>query len=357
MSFSVVSVIGARPQFVKSAILSHALRVAGIQEYVVHSGQHYDHDMSGRFLKDLGIEVHHNLEVGSGNHAAQTANIMLGFQAYLNGLPAYPNSIIVYGDTNSTLAASLVASKIGIRIVHVEAGLRSYNREMPEEINRVLTDHLSDMLFCSSEEGRTNLAAEGITERVHVVGDVMYDAFHHYAPQASDTALERILGARADEPFVFMTIHRPSNTDNPAFLPKLCEVARRIDSNIVWPVHPRFRAAVDAAEIPDNVITTSPVGYFEVLALLKHCDHVLTDSGGLQKEAYWAKKRCITLRDETEWVETLNGGWNVLAGLDSNLAALLVREPSTEWNPLYGDGHACSAIAERIAARIEAGDD
>lgn len=353
MSISVVSVIGARPQFVKSAILSHALRAAGIQEYVVHSGQHYDHDMSGRFLQDLGIEVHHNLDVGSGNHAAQTANIMLGFQAYLDALPAYPDAIIVFGDTNSTLAASLVASKIGIRIVHVEAGLRSYNRQMPEEINRVLTDHLSDMLFCSSEEGRTNLAAEGVTERVHVVGDVMCDAFHHYAPQAADSALERLLGARADEPFVFMTIHRPSNTDNPAFLPKLCKVAGSINSNIVWPVHPRFRVAVEAAEIPANVITTAPVGYFEVLALLKRCDHVLTDSGGLQKEAYWARKRCITLRDETEWVETLHGDWNVLVGLDSDLAAQLARAPSTDWTPLYGDGHACDAIAEKILARLE----
>lgn len=347
-SLHVVSVIGARPQFVKAAIVSRALHAAGIAERIVHSGQHYDHAMSGRFLADLDIEVDANLEVGSGSHAQQTAQIMARFEAYLVGLATPVHSVVVYGDTNSTVAAALVAAKLHIPLVHVEAGLRSHNRRMPEEVNRVVTDHLSQLLFCSSEEGRANLEREGITRGVHLTGDVMFDAFRHFSNRITPGATAaRILGSERAR-FVLMTLHRPSNTDDPTFLPKLWAVLERIDIPVIWPVHPRFRAAVGAADLPAHVHQIEPVGYFEVLDLLNGCSHVITDSGGLQKEAYWARRLCITLREETEWVETLQGRWNVLASLNDDIPELMARTPEADWVPLYGNGTASTEIASVI---------
>lgn len=344
-SLHVVSVVGARPQFVKAAVVSRALRDVGITERVVHSGQHYDHDMSGRFLEDLGIVLDANLEVGSGSHAQQTAQIMTGFETYLQRLDAPVNAVIVYGDTNSTVAAALVAAKLHIPMGHVEAGLRSYNRKMPEEVNRVVTDHLSQIRFCSSDEGRANLAKEGITEGVFITGDVMFDAYRHFSTQMQRGAMAtRVLGA-PENGFILMTLHRPSNTDNPAFLPGLKTLLEQIETPVIWPVHPRFRAAVDAAQLPAHVHRIDPVGYFEMLDLLDGCGHVITDSGGLQKEAYWAQRPCITLRDETEWVETLQGRWNVLASLEDDIPALLLRSPETAWVPQYGTGTAAVEIA------------
>lgn len=341
---NVVSVIGARPQFVKAAIVSKALRNVGIEERVVHSGQHYDYAMSGRFLEDLAITIDANLKVGSGSHANQTAQIMTGFEDYLLALRSPADAVIVYGDTNSTSAAALVAAKLHIPLVHVEAGLRSYNRKMPEEVNRVVTDHLSEVLFCSSEEGRSNLRKEGITQGVFVTGDVMFDAFQHFSAQVTlGATVKRILGA-AQGKFILMTMHRPSNTDDPDFLPKLKKVLKGVGMPVIWPVHPRFRAAVDAAKFPKYVHCIDPVGYFEMMDLLNGCNHVLTDSGGLQKEAYWARRPCTTLREETEWVETLSGRWNVLANLEDDLPDLLRRQPETPWEPLYGDGTASSEI-------------
>ncbi|WPY96239.1 UDP-N-acetylglucosamine 2-epimerase (non-hydrolyzing) (plasmid) [Limimaricola variabilis] len=333
--------------------MSRALREAGIAERVVHSGQHYDHAMSGRFLEELGIAIDANLEAGSGSHAQQTAQIMSRFETYLAGLVTPTDAILVYGDTNSTVAAALVAAKLHVPLVHVEAGLRSYNRRMPEEVNRVVTDHLSQLLFCSSEQGQTNLAREGLTEGVHVTGDVMFDAFRHFSSRITPGATAaRILG-EARTGFVLMTLHRPSNTDDPTFLPRLRTVLGRIDMPVIWPVHPRFRAAVEAADLPAHVHRIEPVGYFEMLDLLDGCGHVITDSGGLQKEAYWARRACITLRDETEWVETLEGCWNVLANLDDNVPALLARTPKTEWTPQYGDGQACARIARLLRDGVE----
>ncbi len=341
----VVSVIGARPQFVKAAIVSRALHKARVVERIVHSGQHYDHAMSGRFLEDLGIIIDANLEVGSGSHAQQTAKIMSRFENYLAALETPADAVLVYGDTNSTLAAALVAAKLHIPLVHVEAGLRSYNRSMPEELNRVVTDRLSELLFCSSEEGKTNLVREGITEGVYVTGDVMFDAFRHFSSRITPgVTAARVLG-EMQTGFILMTLHRPSNTDDPSFLPRLRAVLKQINVPVIWPVHPRFQAAVEAADLPNHVHLIEPVGYFEMLDLLDGCGHVITDSGGLQKEAYWAHRPCITLREETEWVETLHGQWNVLANLNDELPALLARTPETNWTPLYGDGQACTRIA------------
>lgn len=350
-TYSLVSVVGARPQFVKAAIVSQAMRAAGFSERIVHSGQHYDHAMSGRFLEDLNIVVDVNLGVGSNSHARQTAEIMTGLENYLLSLEQLPDAVVVYGDTNSTVAAALVTAKLQLPLVHVEAGLRSFNRVMPEEINRVVTDHLSQILFCSSEVGRENLLKEGITDGVFVTGDVMFDAYRYFSNRIIPGSTAARLGIPSGN-FILMTLHRPSNTDNPAFLPKLKALLKRIDGQVVWPVHPRFRVAVEAANLPTNVHCIDPVGYFEMLDLLNTCQHVLTDSGGLQKEAYWARRPCITLRDETEWVETLNGHWNVLACLDDDIPELLRRRPVTKWLPLYGDGSASIGMAHLLMMHL-----
>ena len=338
-----ISVVGARPQFVKAAVVSGALARAGLREQVVHSGQHYDDAMSGQFIRDLGLRIDVNLNVGSGSHAVQTARIMDRLDAYLDGLHEQPNWMVVFGDTNSTVAAALVAAKRQIPVAHVEAGLRSFNRAMPEELNRLVTDHLSSVLFCSSAEGVKNLANEGVTTGVHIVGDVMFDAFKHYSA---------VIGRGEARPlwlpsgqFILLTLHRPANTDDPALISWLQSTLSRLDKEVLWPVHPRFRTVVEQADLPPNVHVTDPLGYLEILTALQFCSHVITDSGGLQKEAYWAKRPCTTLRSETEWTETLDGGWNVLASTCSDLVDLVGRTVGTDWKPLYGNADAGDQIA------------
>jgi len=341
---SIVSVIGARPQFIKAAVVSRAIHKAGLVEAVVHTGQHYDDAMSGQFLTQLGIDVAANLEVGSGSHAAQTASIMTGFQDFLDARPRLPDAVVVYGDTNSTLAVGLVVSKIGVPLVHIEAGLRSYNRAMPEEVNRVVVDHLSSLLFCSSGVGVENLAREGVTENVHDVGDVMLDAFQIFLEQARNAAPGATAAPRG--PFVLATIHRPSNTDDDARLRRIVDSLGGLGVPVIWPVHPRNRARLKTLAIPTTVRCIDPVGYFEILQLLEGCVAVITDSGGLQKEAHWARRPCITLRNETEWVETLEGGWNVLADVAADdLGALFARSQTEPWRLIYGDGKASARIA------------
>jgi UDP-GlcNAc3NAcA epimerase len=341
----VVSVIGARPQFIKAAVVSRAFDEAGLTEAVVHTGQHYDDAMSGQFLSQLGIEVAANLEVGSGSHAYQTASIMKGFQDFLDSRPALPDAVVVYGDTNSTIAVGLVVSKIGVPLVHIEAGLRSYNRAMPEEVNRVVVDHLSDLLFCSSEVGVENLAREGVTNNVHDVGDVMLDAFQFFLEQARRAPA----GASHTSPFALATIHRPSNTDSDERLQLILDSLGRLGMPVIWPVHPRNRARLATLKVSANVQCIEPVGYFEMLQLLEGCTGVITDSGGLQKEAHWARRPCITLRGETEWVETLEGGWNVLADVATDdLAALFARGQTEPWRLIYGDGKASARIADGL---------
>ncbi|MFL5734111.1 MAG: non-hydrolyzing UDP-N-acetylglucosamine 2-epimerase [Chloroflexia bacterium] len=349
----ILSVVGARPQFIKAAPVGRALEEAGIAEVLLHTGQHYDPGMSDVFFSELNIrEPDYNLGAGSGSHAVQTAAMLTGIEDVL--LKERPDYILIYGDTNSTLAGALAAAKLGVPVAHVEAGLRSYNRAMPEEINRVVADSLSSLLFCPTGVAAANLAREGITEGVHVVGDVMYDATLYAAERARDSAhgiLERHHLTRRG--YLLATVHRASNTDNPANLASILEALSASAEPVVFPVHPRTRKAMEAAGINAgaNVLAIEPVSYLEMLTLEEHARKILTDSGGVQKEALWFRVPCITLRDETEWVETVECGWNTLVGTDRQriLAAIAAPNPPGPPPQIYGDGRA----AERIAGILK----
>jgi len=346
----IFTVIGARPQFIKAAPVSKALQEAGHQEFLVHTGQHYDHKMSQVFFDEMGIpKPNANLEVGSGNHGWQTGQMLIGIEDLL--LEEKPDWVLVYGDTNSTLAGALAAAKLQIPIAHVEAGLRSFNREMPEEHNRVLTDHVSDLLFCPTQTAVDNLARENITRGVHNVGDVMYDAVLQFSEisEARSTILES-LGISPKDYFL-ATVHRPANTDNPENLMAIFEAFRELDETIVFPVHPRTRSKIttliDDLEIfAPKLKLIDPVGYLDMLSLEKNARTILTDSGGIQKEAYWLNIPCITLREETEWVETVKSGWNQVVGIDREriLDALKQSLPLSPPSALFGDGQSAQAI-------------
>ena len=347
----VLTVLGARPQFIKAAAVSRELRREHA-EIVVHTGQHYDYEMSGIFFDGLGLrEPDVNLGVGSGSHGAQTAAMLSGLEGVL--LAQNPECVLVYGDTNSTLAAALAASKLSIPICHVEAGLRSFNRRMPEEINRLVTDHLSALLLCPSDTAIANLKAEGIHRNVHLVGDVMLDVL--------DWARERIDGRRPEilrrlelEPrgYLLATIHRSENTDDPVRLEEILRALNALTEPIVLPLHPRTRNVIAASgfRLEQHVTVIEPVGYLDMVALTSFARLVLTDSGGLQKEAYWLKVPCVTLRDETEWVETVETGWNMLVGSDSAKIVDSVRRcaPPDSHPPLYGDGLAARKCVDLL---------
>ena len=350
----ILTIIGARPQFVKAAPVSKALQRAGHEEFLVHTGQHYDPKMSQIFFDEMGIPTPNiNLEVGSGSHGWQTAQMLMGIENLL--IEENPDWILVYGDTNSTLAGSLAAVKLHIPIAHVEAGLRSFNRRMPEEHNRVLTDHASDLLFCPTQTAARHLANEGITKGVHIVGDVMYDAVLGFIGLAEqNSTLLKNIGVAPNDYFL-ATVHRPANTDNPANLMAIFEAFRELDETIIFPVHPRTRGKI--ANLIDNIKgfapklkLIEPVGYLDMLSLAKNAKTILTDSGGLQKEAYWLDTPCVTLREETEWVETVDAGWNTLVGADKkkilsavNDWAIPNKSPS-----IYGDGHAAEKISQTL---------
>ncbi len=343
----VLSIVGARPQFVKAAILSEKLRQNG-KEILVHTGQHYDDNMSQVFFNELGIpEPDIYLGIGSGNHAEQTGRMLIEIEKVL--LREKPDWCVVYGDTNSTLAGALAAAKVHIRVAHVEAGLRSFNRNMPEEINRVVCDHISDALFCPTENAASHLKNEGITKGVHVVGDVMADVLQRSLSlsNASSHILDQL--KLRPKSYILTTIHRASNTDNVANLQVLFRTLGKLGKMVVFPMHPRTRGAVLdlKLQIPDNVCVIDPAGYFDMLQLEANADIIMTDSGGMQKEAYWLGVRCITLRDETEWTETVDAGWNRLVGVDPKLILSAVNEwfPSGERPDVYGDGHAAKKIA------------
>jgi UDP-N-acetylglucosamine 2-epimerase len=304
--------------------------------------------MSSLFFEELAIpEPDVNLEVGSASHGAQTGQMLIGIEREL--LARRPDWLLVYGDTNSTLAGALAAAKLRVPLAHVEAGLRSFNRRMPEEVNRVLTDHVSDRLLCPTAGAVRNLAAEGIVRGVDEVGDVMADA--------ARLALERLEGRRPplDLPpggYYLATVHRAENTDDPARLAAILEGLGRLPLPVVWPLHPRTGKVLDRAAVPGNVRMTEPFGYLDSLAAQRSAAAVVTDSGGVQKEAYILGVPCVTLRDETEWVETIEAGWNRLAGADaSKIVQMAQASPSADRPPLYGDGHA----AERIVALLEEG--
>src|SRR4030065_810426 len=323
----IVSVVGARPQFIKSAPVSKAIAEAGFDEYKIHTGQHYDYEMSQVFFEDLGLpEPSINLGIGSGTHARQTGHMLVGIETEL--VNQKPDIVLVYGDTNSTLAGALAAVKLNIKLAHIEAGLRSYNRRMPEEHNRVLTDHCSDLLFCPTQTAVENLTREGITEGVHLVGDTMYDAVLQFGEIASQRS--KILSKLNLVPkgYLLSTVHRAYNTDDPVKLSSILSAFLQVEDVIIFPIHPRTLHAVNSAHlsIPDNVHVIDPVGYLDMLVLEKNARIILTDSGGIQKEAYFFQFPCLTLRSETEWVETLESGWNLLVGKDPNFIADIIRE-------------------------------
>lgn len=352
---TILTIVGARPQFIKAAPVSRVLRRAA-REILVHTGQHYDYGMSAVFFEELAIpEPDYNLGIGSGSHGQQTGQMLIAIEAVL--LTEKPDWVLVYGDTNSTLAGALAAVKLHIPLAHVEAGLRSFNRAMPEEHNRVLTDHAADLLFCPTPHAVELLAREGLTQGVYLTGDVMFDAFCYnaaLADQRSTILAELELQPQA---YYLATLHRPANTDDPARLQSLLDVLTTLDLPVVFPVHPRTRQHIERhGLLPQSKIQNlkliEPVGYLEMLALEKSAARILTDSGGVQKEAYMAGVPCITLREETEWVETVEAGWNILVGADPERIRAAVRDfaPPADRPALYGDGHAAERIVNILMA-------
>ncbi len=344
-----LTVVGARPQFVKAAMLSRELRQRHT-EVLVHSGQHYDDLMSDVFFRDLHLPAPDvNLGVGSASHAVQTARMLEGLEPVMQ--EQWPDVVIVFGDTNSTLAGALSAAKLGLPVAHVEAGMRSYERALPEEVNRVVTDHLSTYLFCPTRSAVDALAKEGISERVYCAGDLMYDALIATLPLAQRREGEE-LAKRGLAPggYYLATIHRQANTDNPGVLRRLFQALSFLDLPVVLPLHPRtLEAARDAAVRPgENLIVTEPVGYLEMVALERNARAIITDSGGVQREAYFLEVPCVTLREESEWLETVRSGWNVLAGSDPARIAAAAKRPRPEQPPerVFGDGHAAAKIVE-----------
>ncbi len=346
----ICTIVGARPQFVKAAVVSRALAEAGIEEILVHTGQHYDPTLSRVFFDELGIpEPAVNLEVGSGTHAVQTGAIMERFEQYLMDEPAV-EAVVVYGDTNSTLAGALVAAKLHLPLAHVEAGLRSFNRMMPEEVNRIVADRLAQWLFCPTSTAVDNVHREGLTEGVHLIGDVMLDATRFFADQAATRCPLDALTKHASQGYYLATVHRAENTDDPARLAGIFDGLGRLDGPVLLPLHPRTRTRLVGIALSPNVELMEPVSYLAMLTLTRHARRVLTDSGGLQKEAFWLGVPCITLRDETEWVETLENGWNQRVGSDPEaIVAAALRTPT---GPPRAFGEAPGGTASEQIARV-----
>lgn len=353
----IVSIVGNRPQFVKAAPLSRALR-RRVTEVLVHSGQHYDPELADLFFDELGVpQPDHALEVGSGSPVAQLAVMLQRLEPLL--VAGRPDMVLVYGDTTTTLAGALAAAKLGIPLGHVEAGLRSFDSSMPEEQNRVVTDHLSALLMCPTDTAVANLAREGVTAGVHQVGDVMLDASRMFAPAAAARPGPRALGLEPGG-YLLVTVHRAAATDTAEALESLAGVLEAIDEPAVFPVHPRTRHRLASAglwerlEAHPTLVLSAPVGYLDFTALLLGARAVVTDSGGVQKEAYFNGIPCITLRDTTEWVETVEGGFNTLTGMDALKVRAALAEVSmpAERPHYYGDGRACERIADAVAAHL-----
>jgi len=353
----VLTVVGARPQFIKAAPVSRVIRKQG-EEILVHTGQHYDKSMSDVFFDELHIPVpDYHLHVGSKSHGAQTGQMLEKIEEVL--VKEKPDCVLVYGDTNSTLAGALAASKLHIPVAHVEAGLRSFNRRMPEEINRVLTDHVSEWLFCPTETAIRHLASEGITKGVHLVGDVMLDAVQYNSRLAHEkSSVLRDIGLEPGT-FVLITLHRAENTDDPARLSEIIGAINELPLPAVFPLHPRTNNKLKAMNLSisnPNVRVIEPVGYLDMLQLEVNAKKILTDSGGVQKEAFFAKVPCITMRDETEWTETVELGTNVLVGAnrDRILEAMEQFEVDFAQVPdVFGDGRAAEAIVERLKKDLD----
>lgn len=359
----IVTVVGARPQFIKLAAVSRVLRKEH-KEIIVHTGQHYDSNMSDIFFDELDIpRPDYNLNVGSGSHAEQTAQMLVGVEKIL--MEEKPDYLLVYGDTNSTLAGALAASKIHVPVIHVEAGLRSFNMRMPEEQNRILTDHISTILFCPTQTAVDNLKKEGVEKNVYCTGDVMCDAVLYYAANLGDesethiSTLECWYGdkTKLNKGWYLSTIHRAENTDAKEKIEGILAALEELDYPVIFPVHPRTRKMVMEIcerEEYQNIICVNPIGYKEMLYFTKNAVKAVTDSGGLQKEAYILRTPCVTVRDQTEWVETLNGGHNILA--KPNKADILDKVMNTkqDWDnhpDYYGTGNAAELICKVLGEK------
>ncbi|MGH9368022.1 MAG: non-hydrolyzing UDP-N-acetylglucosamine 2-epimerase [Thermoanaerobaculia bacterium] len=352
----VAAVVGARPQFIKAAPVGRALREAGHREFLLHTGQHYDDAMADVFFRELEIpEPDVNLEVGSGSHGFQTGQMLMRLEEVLAA--EKPDWVLVYGDTNSTLAGALAAAKLKLRLAHVEAGMRSYNREMPEEINRVISDHLSDLLFTPTQTGVENLRKEGITEGVRLVGDVMYDALRMFLPIARRRS--RILEELRLEPrgYALLTAHRAETVDSDARLTRLLTRVSEVEIPVVFPAHPRTgkrMAALGLLErLPSRVRVVPPLGYLDMLRLESEARVVLTDSGGVQREAFFLSVPSVILRGETEWPELVESGASVLAGSDFDVIPVDGAQPGRRVDPeeLFGRGNASQKIVKELASR------
>lgn len=348
-----LSVVGARPQFIKVSPVDRAACEAGHEHLIVHTGQHYDPNLSDVFFDELAIpEPDVNLGVGSSSHGKQTAGMLAGLESVF--LERLPDVVIVYGDTNSTIAAALAAVKHHFPVAHVEAGLRSLNRRMPEEHNRVLTDHCADLLLAPTEVAMAHLRREGLIERAHLVGDVMLDVFEAVRTEVSS----RTLGHRLVEdgrPYVLATIHRQENTDDLGRLRAIIDALAALPIQVVLAAHPRLRSIAERAQIEleaGSIVACHPLAYGELVAALMGANAVVTDSGGLQKEAFFAGTPCTTVRTETEWVETIAGSWNVLVEPDEIAASVLREPPDCERGRPYGDGCAGQAVIRAIEAEL-----
>jgi UDP-GlcNAc3NAcA epimerase len=349
----VTTILGARPQFIKASVVSVALRQSGFAEVIIHTGQHFDSQMSDVFFQDLNLpKPKYHLNIHSLNHGAMTGRMMEKIEEIL--IKEKSDFVCVYGDTNSTIAGALVAAKLHIPLIHIEAGLRSYNREMPEEINRVVTDHLAELLFAPTPLAVEYLEKEGIYQGVYCVGDVMMDAVLAYRDQAEKHSLILEKNQLTKNQFYLATIHRPSNTDNSSRLAMILENLNQLDLPVVFPIHPRTEAKIQEFGLENyihsgRILAIPPVSYLDMLMLESNCCGVVTDSGGIQKEAYIFQRPCFTLRNETEWKETVDAGWNSLVQPENLVNAIANFIQPAKSLPLYGDGDASQKITAILA--------